>query len=87
MHRLLCVESKSPNQFVFTLGRYLFLLFLVQLIGFICRTKTMHQLLCFQEQISYPLCIHIWMFLAIFDPFLFIVDVNYSYIYLVNIKN
>ena len=27
MHQLLCLKSKFPNHFVFTLGRYLFLLF------------------------------------------------------------
>jgi hypothetical protein len=30
MRQLLCFKSKFPNHFVFTLGRYLFLLFLVQ---------------------------------------------------------
>ena len=29
MHRLLCFKSKFPNHFAFTLGHYLFLLFLV----------------------------------------------------------
>ena len=29
MHQLLCFKSKFPNHFVFTLGRYLLLLFLV----------------------------------------------------------
>ena len=29
MHRLLCFKSKFPNHFAFTLGSYLFLLFLV----------------------------------------------------------
>ena len=32
MHRLLCFKSKLPNHFVFTLGHYLFLLFLVPFI-------------------------------------------------------
>ena len=32
MHQLLYFTSKFPSQFLFTLGRYLFLLFLVQFI-------------------------------------------------------
>ena len=32
MHRLFCFKSKFPNHFAFILGRYLFLLFLVQFI-------------------------------------------------------
>jgi hypothetical protein len=45
MRQLLCLKSKFPNHFAFTLGRYLFMLFLVQFIGSVRRIETMHQLL------------------------------------------
>jgi hypothetical protein len=50
MRQLLCFKSKFPNHFAFTLGCYLFLLFLVEFIGSICRTEAMCQLLCFESK-------------------------------------
>jgi hypothetical protein len=43
MCQLLCFKSKFPNHFAFTLGYYLFMLFLVQFIGSVRRIETMHQ--------------------------------------------
>ena len=81
IHQLLCFKNKFPNRFAFTLGRYLFLLFLVHFIGSICRTQTMHQLLCIKSKFSFPTTLRLHLDITCscyFGSTLFSVDVNYS---------
>ena len=48
MHRLLCFKSRFPKHFVFTLGRYLFLLFLSNL---------------FNVNVNYNLCMYVYIYI------------------------
>ena len=61
------------------------LIFLTEIVGFVCRTKTMHRLLCSNRKFldHFVFTLGRYLFLLVWSS-LFNVDVRYCYIYLID---
>ena len=83
MHQLLRSKSKFPNHFAFTLGRYLFMLFLSTLLALFVGQRLCINFVVSRVNFLTTLHSHLNVTCSYYIWYsLFNVDVNYGYIYI-----